>query len=273
MSARTLWMQVSRSPCALPRQPCYSPEYSLISCIWHLPQASSDQVCTGKMAAGDCSAVGQPPSICVALGQLPHLRQSSKAGAQFPFEPILDSPLCPNARRFADPLNGPAALSTIPAMPPAQSHGPARDPPDSSRPARLARAGFQDVRAAQMAAAAAAAERRREGGGSRFRGLAALRARGDGRRGQCRVRRCWGGARDARGGCGGARRGEEAAPTARRSGAVHAANCRAGPCWPHASMHCTHAIVARDVRAACCTSGRVGPALAPPMSLHVGACV
>ncbi|MEC7280515.1 MAG: hypothetical protein VXU50_00490 [Verrucomicrobiota bacterium] len=89
-------MQVSRSPCALPRQPCYSPEYSLISCIWHLPQASSDQVCTGKMAAGDCSAVGQPLSICVALGQLPHLRQSSKAGAQFPFEPIHDSPLCPN---------------------------------------------------------------------------------------------------------------------------------------------------------------------------------
>ena len=175
MSARTLWMQVSRSPCALPRQPCYSPEYSLISCIWHLPQASSDQVCTGKMAAGDCSAVGQPLSICVALGQLPHLRQSSKAGAQFPFEPILDSPLCPNARRFADPLNGPAALSATPAMPPAQSHGPARDPPDSSRPARLARAGFQDVRAAQMAAAAAAAERRREGGGSSFRGLAALR--------------------------------------------------------------------------------------------------
>ena len=92
MSARTLWMQVSRSPCALPRQPCYSPEYSLISCIWHLPQASSDQVCTGKMAAGDCSAVGQPLSICVALGQLPHLRQSSKAGAQTPFEPIHDSP-------------------------------------------------------------------------------------------------------------------------------------------------------------------------------------
>ena len=179
MSARTLWMQVSRSPCALPRQPCYSPEYSLISCIWRLPQASSDQVCTGKMAAGDCSAVGQPPSSCVAHGQLPPPPQSSKAGAQIPFEPNHDSPLCPNARRDSDPLKAPAALSTTPATPPAQTHGSVRDQPDSTRPARLARAGLQDDRAAQKAAAATAAERRREGGGSRFRGLAALRARGN----------------------------------------------------------------------------------------------